>query len=153
MINKDFDFKITPFDKKHSILKAADFLKEDILEYSKQLGDATEVWPPTYDNFLEKIQIPESLELFLMQLLRNTKNNVSCKTETVIESLVANIILSVTWGRLLTLTHFVLEMDLHIITGSRKVIDFENKLGQCIDYKRERETSKVVKVQKLANIS
>ena len=51
VINKDFDFKITPFDKKDAILKAADFLKKDILEYSKQLGHATEEWPPTYDNF------------------------------------------------------------------------------------------------------
>ena len=42
VINKDFDFKITPFDKKDAILKAADFLKKDILEYSKQLGHATE---------------------------------------------------------------------------------------------------------------
>ena len=47
VINKDFDFKITPFDKKDAILKAADFLKKDILEYSKQLGHATEEWPPT----------------------------------------------------------------------------------------------------------
>ena len=151
MINKDFDFKITPFDKKHSILKAADFLKEDILEYSKQLGDATEEWPPTYDNLLEKIQIPKSLEFFLMQLLKNIKN-VSSKTETVIESLAVNIIFSVTRGKLLTLPHFVLAMDLLSIMGSRKVTYILNKLGQCIKYKRERETRQVVKAQKLANI-
>ena len=51
-----------------------------------------------------------------MQLLKNTKNNVSSKTETVIESLAANIVFSVTQGKLLTLTHFVLAMDLHSIT-------------------------------------
>ena len=138
MINRDFDFKITLFDKNHSILKAADILKEDILEYSKQLEDATEEWLPTYDNLLEKIQIPESLELFLMQLLKNTKNNVSSKTETVIESLAANIVFSVTRGKLLTLTHFVLAMDLHSITWSRKVTDIVNKLQQCIDSIREK---------------
>ena len=134
-------------------MKAADFLKEDILEYSKQLGDATEEWLPTYDNLLERIQIPESLELFLMQLLKNTKNNVSSKTETVIESLAANIVFSVTRGKLLILTHFVLAMDLHSITWSRKVTDIVNKLQQCIDYIRERSASQVVKSQKLANIS
>ena len=101
--------------------------------------------------FLEKIQIPESLELFLMQFLKNTKNNVSSKT--VIESLAANIIFSVTRRKLLTLTHFVVAMDLHSVTGSRKVTDIVNKLGPCIDYKRERETSQVVKAQKLPNIS
>ena len=37
VINKDFDFKSILFDKKHCILKAANFLREDILEYSKQL--------------------------------------------------------------------------------------------------------------------
>ena len=58
VVNKDFDFKITLFDKNHSILKTAGFLKEDILEYSKQFGDPKEEWPPTYDNLLEKIQIP-----------------------------------------------------------------------------------------------
>ena len=88
VINKGFDFKSTLFDKNHYILKAADFLKEDILEYSKQLGDTTKEWPPTYDNLLEKIHFTESLELFLIQLLKNSKNNVSSKTETVIESLV-----------------------------------------------------------------
>ena len=119
-------------------MKAADFLKEDILEYSKQLGDATEEWLPTYHNLLENIQIPESLELFLMQLLKNTKNNVSSKTETVIESLAANNVFSATRGKFLTLTHFVLAMDLHSITWSRKVTDIANKLRQCVDYIRER---------------
>ena len=38
-----------------------------------------------------------------MQLLKNIKNNVSPKTETVIESLAANIIFSVTQGKLLSL--------------------------------------------------
>ena len=87
-------------------------MKEDILEYSKQLGDATEESLPTYDNMLEKIQIPELLELLFMQLLKNTKN-VSSKTETVTESLAANIIFSLTRGKLLTFTYFVFAMDMH----------------------------------------
>ena len=99
VINKEFDFKITPFDKK------------DILEYSKQLGYATEEWPPTYDNF---------------------------SGEDVIESLAANITFSVTRRKLLTLTHFVVAMNLHSFMGSRKVTDIVNKLGPCIDYKRAR---------------
>ena len=66
VINKDFDFKSTLFDKNHYKLKAVDFLKEDILEYSKQFGDTMEEWSPTHDNLLEKIQILESLELFLI---------------------------------------------------------------------------------------
>ena len=144
--------------KLHSLIKTTSywkqhiFLKEDILEYSKQLGDATEEWLPTYDNLLEKIQIPELLELLFMQLLKNTKN-VSSKTETVTESLAANVIFPVTQVKLLTLTYFVLAMDLHSITGSPKVIDIVSKLGECIDYIRQRETSQVVKAQKLANIS
>ena len=55
-----------------------------------------------------------------MQLLKNSKNNVSPKTETVIESLAANIIFSVTQGKLLTLTHFTLAMDLHSIPDYAK---------------------------------
>ena len=85
--------------------------------------------------FLEKIQIPESLELFLIQFLKNTKNNVSSKT--VIESLATNIIFSVTRWKLLRLTHFVVAMALHSVTGSWKVTDIVNKLGPCIDYKRQ----------------
>ena len=155
VINKDFDFKRALFDKNHYILKEADFLKEDILGYSKQLGDTTEEWPPTYDNLLEKIQIPESLELFLIPLLKNSKNNVPSKTETVIETLAAHIIFSVTRDKLLTLKHFALAMGLHSITGSRQVIDIFNKLGHCIDYNTtcEIETSQAGKAQKLANIS
>ena len=79
VINKDFDFKSTLFHKNHYILKEADFLKEDSLEYSKQLGDTTEECPPTYDNLLEKSHIPESLELSLIELLKNSKNNVSSR--------------------------------------------------------------------------
>ena len=86
-----------------------------------------------------------------MQFLKNTKNNVSCKT--VIESLAANIIFSLTRGKLLKLTHFEVTMDLHSVTGSRKVTDTVNKLGQCINYKTEAETSQVVTAQKLPNIS
>ena len=70
-----------------------------------------------------------------MQFLKNTKNNVSSKT--VIESLAGSIIFSVTRWKLLTLTYFVVAMDLHSVTGSRKVTDIVNKLGPCIDYKRE----------------
>ena len=66
-----------------------------------------------------------------MQLLKNMKN-FSCKTETVTESLAANIIFSVTRRKSLTLPHFVLAMDLHSIMGSRKVTYILNKLGQCI---------------------
>ena len=84
MINKDFDFKSTLFDKNHRILKAADFLKGCIVHYSKQLGYATEEWHPTCDNLLEKIKIPESLEPFLIELLKNSKKNVSSKTDTAI---------------------------------------------------------------------
>ena len=116
MINKDFDFKTTLFDKNGYILKAAYFLKENILEYSKQLGDSTEEWPPTFDNLLEKIQISESLELFLTQSLKNSRN-VSSTTETVTESLAADIIFSGTRGILLTLKHLALAMGLHSITG------------------------------------
>ena len=36
VINKDFHFKIRLFDKSQSISKAVAFLKEHILEYSKQ---------------------------------------------------------------------------------------------------------------------
>ena len=73
-----------------------------------------------------------------MQLLKNNKNNVSSKIDTVTELLAANMIFSVRRWKLLTLTHFLLTMNLYSITGSRKVTDILNKLRQCIDYKRER---------------
>ena len=60
-----------------------------------------------------------------MQFLKNTKNNVSFKA--VIESLAGNIIFPVTRRKLLTLTHFAVAMDLHSVTGSRKVTDIVNK--------------------------
>ena len=56
-----------------------------------------------------------------MQFPKSTKNNVSSKA--VIESLAANIIFSVTRRKLLTLTHFAVAVDLHSVTGSRKVTD------------------------------
>ena len=104
---------------------------------------------------MEKIQITESLELFLIQLLNNSKSNVSSKIETVTESLAVDIIVPVTPGKLLTLKHFALAMGLHRTTGSSKVIDISNKLGNCINYNIacEIEKSQVKKAQKLANIS
>ena len=96
------------------------------------------------------------MELFIEQLLKNSKNDVSSKTETVTESLAADIIFSVTRGKLLIFKYFSLSaMALHIIVESLKVIDFLNKLGHCIDYSTtsKTETSQSVKAQKLANIS
>ena len=37
VINKDFDFESRLLDKNYYILKAADFLQEDILKYSNKL--------------------------------------------------------------------------------------------------------------------
>ena len=96
-----------------------------------------------------KIQIPKLLELFLIQLLKNSKKNVFSKTETVIESFAVDIIFSVTQGKLLILMHFALATGLHSITGSHKVIDILNKLGHCINYSTicKIETSQAVKAQ------
>ena len=93
-----------------------------------------------------KIQIPKLLELFLIQLLKNSKKK---KTETVIESFAVDIIFSVTQGKLLILIHFALATGLHSITGSHKVIDILNKLGHCINYSTicKIETSQAVKAQ------
>ena len=87
--------------------------------------------------------------------MKNSKNNVSPRTETVIESLAANINFSVTRGKLLTLKRFALAMGLHSIMGSHKVIEILNKLGHCINFNTtcEIETRQAVKAQKLANIS
>ena len=130
-------------------MKAANFLWEDILEYSKQLRDTTEELPPTYYNLLMKIQIPKLLDLFPIQLLKNSKKNVFSKTETVIESFAVDIIFSVTQGKLLILMHFALATGLHSITGSHKLIDILNKLGHCINYSTicKIETSQAVKAQ------
>ena len=80
--------------------------------------------PPAYDNLLEKIQIPKSLKLVLLQLLKNSNNNVSSKTETAIELLAANIIFSVMVGKLLTLKIFTLAMGLHSIQDYAKLLKF-----------------------------
>ena len=143
-----------PVDKEHHIKKAAEYLKEDVLEYANKLKDTS--WPPTIEELTsEEREPPASVITFLTTLLKEKCHGVT-RNKTIprlIDSFAADMIYGVTHGKVVTSKHYLLALGLHNITGSRKVVEITHKLGHCIDYNLtcEIETAQAKKVQQLAD--
>ena len=122
-------------DKYECIRRASEFLKHDILEFAKQLPDLS--WPPTIDELTSNERNPpESLVTFLQNLLKERDHSVwrSNSIPKLIDSYAADLVFWVTRGKVMTAKHFLLALGLHNLTGSRKVVEINSKLGHCIDY-------------------
>ena len=140
-------------DKISCIEKAAQYLRDDIVEYCNSLPDLQ--WPPTIEELTsEKRLPPASVTLFLTTLLKSTKHStVRSKNITrLIDSYSADMIHGVTRGEVLTAKHFLIALGLHNMTGQKKVVEVVSKLGHCISYTRtcEIETALAQKAQLLA---
>ena len=139
-----------------NIVKVADFLRDDILEYSKNIPKLS--WPPSLDELTADIRSPpESLTLFLNHLLRSEKHKLT-RSENIfrlIDSYSADLIHGVTKGDVITAKHFLLALGLHSQTGQKKVVEINNKLGHCISYPLtcEIETAQARTAQILADSS
>ena len=115
------------------IKKASESLRSDILDYAKNMP--TLKWPPYIEDLTsEAMQPPQSLVLFLSQLLKANQHFESYAVKRLVESYSSDLIHGVTRGKVLTAKHFVLSLGLHNITGQKKPVQIINRLGHCLEY-------------------
>ena len=124
------------------------------MNYAGQLPDLN--WPPTIEELTGREQLPPPLLLkFLHELLlKDTKNpsKYSERSLRMVNSYAADMIYGVSKGKVVTAKHFLLALGLHNLTGTRKVIDINHRLGHCISYNEvcDVETALAQKAQALA---
>ena len=141
-------------DKEHLLNQAAEYLRADIEEHSKNLPEHS--WPINIDELdLENRSPPESVTSFLSQLLRNKGHPNREALTRLKESQTSDLIHGVTRGKVITTKHFLLGLGLHNITGQSLPIQILHRLGHCIDYNFvcEIETAQAETAQMLATES
>ena len=126
---------------KESVLKqAADILRDDIDSFLIEDVQKQSTWPPTVDSLKVSHQrYPKSLSLFFSNLLKNKKH---AATETVtrhVDSIIQDIVNSVSNGNVATLKHILIGCGLHSLTGSKKIIQILNRLNNSCTYERVRQ--------------
>ena len=138
-------------DKAGYIIKAAEYLREDILNQSEILPALT--WPPDLDELKERSPPKSLLDFFKFLLrIRNDKNCTPKYCERLAKSYASDVIAAVTRGKMITAKQYLLALGLHNITGQRKVVDILSKLGHCLTYNLtcEIETTLAAKAQELS---
>ena len=125
---------------------AAKLLREDIV---KKLDVSDLSWLPTLEAVSDDSRKPpDSVYMFLQKLL-NPRNKASANVSRVIESLAQDIAFAVMKGKVLQRKQFLLALDLHSLTGGRKVIEIIHKLGHCMSYNLTSETETAQKKSSL----
>ena len=77
-------------------------------------------WPPTTEQFsTSERTLPESVHLFLTELLKPEKHSVSRSENItrVVKSYAADLVHEVSRGEIMTSKHFMLRLEIHNITG------------------------------------
>ena len=120
-------------DKNMVLLKAAEYLRNDILEHIASCD--TSNWPPTVENLSEFDEnFPKSLSLFLTKILKAKDNPLSGSMQRYVHSFGSDLVNAMANGKIVTLKRFLLGLGLHNITGLRMPIKVLSHLGHCIDY-------------------
>ena len=106
-------------DKEGCIIKATDYLKNDVLKHCEGLSALT--WPPQLDELQdEQRNPPRSLMLFYKHLLqsKSTLNKTNPEyVQRLSNSFASNIIVAIRQGKTRTTKQFLLALGLHNITG------------------------------------
>ena len=117
----------------HLLMKAAECLRQDILEYAKNIPDSK--WPPTIEDLSSDARKPpKSLESFMSYLLKNKDHPNRHTVNRLIQSYSSDLIHGVTRGKVITGEHFLLGLGLHNMTGQKVPVQVMNNLSHCIDY-------------------
>ena len=140
-------------DKDGCIIKAAEYLRKDIVSHSENLPELS--WPPNLEELnQEERKPPKTLMLFFKYLLQSGKSKAHTPeyVERFMNSYASDIIGAVTQGKTITAKQFLLALGLHNITGQRKAVEIVNRLGHCLTYNTtcEIETSLAMKAQQLS---
>ena len=120
-------------DKDAILKEAAEYIREDILEYASENHNTT--WPPTVESLKEmEKDSPSSLHDFLTHVLKSKDHKCSDKVKRLVSSYGHDLIHGVTRGKVVTLKHFLLGVGLHNMTGLKLPIKVLSHLGHSIDY-------------------
>ena len=120
-------------DKERILKLAAEHLRNDIMAYASTLDEL--VWPPNSETLSSsKRDPPPSATSFFTHLLKSKGHNITNTTKRLIDSYTTDMIHSVTRGKVITLKHFLLGVDLHNLTGLKLPIKILSHLGHSIDY-------------------
>lgn len=105
-------------NNKASIISVSQSLREDIMNYSKELPKLP--WPPSLDQLdLPERGIPESVITFYTELLKSERHTVSRSSNIsrLVESYSSDLVFDVSRGGVLTKKLFLLALGMHNITG------------------------------------
>ena len=113
-------------------------------------------WSPNIEELLKDERMPRlSVVLFQKNLVKHSKYIVSAKNMRLIESYASDFIHRVRIGEVLTPKHFLLGLGLHSITGQKKPVQIDNRLGHSMNYHKvmEIETANIPKFHKLLDFA
>ena len=113
-------------------------------------------WSPNIEELLKDERMPRlSVVLFQKNLVKHSKYIVSAKNMRLIESYASDFIHGVRIGEVLTPKHFLLGLGLHSITGQKKPVQIDNRLGHIMNYHKvmEIETANIPKFHKLLDFA
>ena len=156
LINSNVTKQHNRLGNEDCITRAANFIREDIMEYAKKISAIG--WPPCPEELLkEERKPPESILTFLLQLLQPNRPDrqsdaASERILRLIDSYAADIVHGVTKGKVFTAKHVLLSLGLHNLTGNKQIVEIVNKLGHGISYNLtcEIETAQAERAQMLS---
>ena len=121
-------------DHDQIIKQAADYLRNDILEYVKRMLELT--WPPCLDDLnSQERRPPDCLTAFITHLLTGSDQQDSESVDRLIQSYASDLIYGVTRRNVIKVKHFRLGLDLRNVTGQKKPVEINHRLGHSVDYK------------------
>ena len=139
-------------NKNGCIMKAADYLREEILQYRDNLPELS--WPPQIeDPQSDNRKPPENLLRFLSILMQADQSNTNSNINRMINSYAWDMIHGVTRGRVMTEKHVLLGLGLHNMTGQHNIVKIAHRFGHSISYNTvcEIETEQAMKAQELSS--
>ena len=121
------------------IKQAANYLRNDILECAKRIFEL--IWPSCLGELNSQgRRPPDCLTAFITHLLTGSDQQNSESVDRLLKSYASDLIHGVTRGNVITAKHFLLGQGLHNMTGQKKPVEVNHRLGHSIDYKFVCET-------------
>ena len=108
-------------------------------------------WPPKPDELSgDYLDLPETLLLFLNNLLMGDSSEGTSRLQRVVQSLGQDFVYAVSGGLIIPAKHILLPWGLKSLTGNVEVIKVLNRLGHSISYSKLEELDTSLCLQKQA---
>ena len=103
-------------DKDFILKEAANYLREDILEYAANLNETP--WPPSKESLrCAERDLPSTLESFFSTVLKSKEHSLAEPLKCFVRSYSSDLVHGVTRGKVITLKRFLIGIGLHNLTG------------------------------------